>query len=136
LRWPGEQLQTIYKQIIIREARASLEAQRRDMISACYSNPNWDGKDNSEKRKEYLRELNQHFDQASRALTDPQGKQAQESDVDWENPFFAAHKREIERTRELLQEQFGVEDKTAGELMAAEQSSNGHGDFDQIPRNN
>jgi hypothetical protein len=112
------------------------------MIAACYSNPNWDGKDNADKRKQYLEDLNEHFNKAITAIYYPDGPR--EADVDWDNPFFAAHKREIERTRTLLVEQFGEKGQTAGEVLEAEQGSeqattNGssrYDDVDQIiPRN-
>ena len=61
-------------------------------------------------------------------------------DVDWDNPFFAAHKREIERTRAMLVEQFGEKGQTAGEVLEEEQAapmvSSRYDDVDQIiPRN-
>ena len=70
------------------------------MIAACYANPNWDGKDNASKREEYLKKLNEHFNQAITAIHYPDGPR--EADVDWDNPFFAAHKREIARTKALF----------------------------------
>jgi len=118
------------------------------MISACYSNPNWDGKDNAEKRNEYLRELNRHFNSAITAIYYPEGPKAQE--IDWSNPFFAAHKREIARTKRLFAEAQGktmqdvIDDEKAKEdQFAVDQSDNGSGngqvrkrDYDQeIPRN-
>ena len=100
------------------------------MIAACYANPNWDGKDNSEKRKEYLQQLNEHFNQALDKIHNPQGPV--EADVDWDNPFYAAHKREIARTQEAFKLQLGERGQTAGDLLAAEQERNGHGEVDQL----
>jgi len=99
------------------------------MIAACYSNPNWDGKDNAENRKEYLRQLNEHFNQAIDKIHNPQ--EAVGADVDWKNPFYAAHKREIARTREAFALALGERGQTAGDVLAAEER-NGHGDVDQI----
>ena len=105
------------------------------MVAACYANPNWDGKDNADKREEYLRKLNEHFNQAITSVYHPEG--VKEPDIDWDNPFFAAHKREMARTKKLFAEALRAEGKTAGDLLEAEQSSNGRGeDLDQIPRNN
>jgi hypothetical protein len=117
---------------------SSIEQQRRDMIAACYSNPNWDGKDNSSKREEYLKKLNEHFNQAITAVYAPPDKKRDEQDVDWDNPFFAAHKREIEKTKAAMRLVLDDQGKTAGELLAGQEASdNGRGDFDQdvIPRN-
>jgi hypothetical protein len=126
---------------VLREARESIEQQRRDMIMACYSNPNWDGTDNADKRTQYLKDINAHFNQAITALYAPRD-QVREQDVDWSNPFFAAHKREIERTKKLFAE---VQGKTMGEVLEDEQhsvsvDSSGNGkvddrELDQIPRN-
>ena len=110
-------MEGIYQAIIRREAVESIEAQRRDMIAAAYSNPNWDGKDNAEKRQEYLKDLNRHFNQVITRIYEPKG--AKEPEIDWDNPFYAAHKREIAKTRERLQMQ--IEGKTAGEILEAEE---------------
>jgi hypothetical protein len=144
LRWPARRVEGIYKAILIRESVESVEQQRRDMISACYANPNWDGKDNAQKRNDYLRELNRHFNSAITAIYYPEGPKAQE--IDWSNPFFAAHKREIAKTKRLFAEAQGKsfqdvidEDKTEDEF-AVDQSDNGRGngslrkrDYDQLP---
>jgi hypothetical protein len=115
------------------------------MIAACYSNPSWDGKDNADKRKQYLDDLNAHFNKAITAIYYPGGPH--EVDVDWDNPFFAAHKREIERTKIMFAEAMGEKDMAAVEKLAeeeasvdqAEPSTNGNvrgEDLDQyIPRN-
>jgi hypothetical protein len=111
------------------------------MISACYSNPNWDGKDNASKREEYLRDINRHFNEAITAIYYPEEHKAQK--VDWSNPFFAAHKREMLRTKKLFEQATG---RTLGDVIEEEDksgvdqvqngSTNGHArgrDYDQIP---
>ena len=99
------------------------------MIAACYANPTRDTKENSEKRKEYLRTLNEHFNQAIDKIHNPQGPV--EADIDWSNPFYVAHKREIARTREAFALALGERGQTAGDVLEA-QERNGHGDVDQI----
>ena len=150
MRWPVKRVEGLYKAIVVREAVESIEQQRRDMIAACYSNPNWDGKDNADKRKQYLDDLNRHFNEAITAVYHPHGPR--EQDVDWNNPFFAAHKREIARTQEalrLMQEGTDPADEVpeVAEAKAEPEpqaSSNGKGrysdidqisDEDEIPRN-
>ena len=105
------------------------------MIAACYANPNWDGKDNADKRSQYLKDINVHFNKAISALYAPYD-QVRERDVDWNNPFFAAHKREIEKTHALFQKH--LDGNTAGEAVDKEledQRQNGRAELDQIPRN-
>jgi uncharacterized protein YnzC (UPF0291/DUF896 family) len=115
-----------------REAVDSIEKQRRDMIAASYSNPNWDGKENAQKRQEYLKELNRHFNNAITRLYYPDGEQAGQ-DVDWDNPFYAAHRREMARTKELFE--WAQDGKTAGEILElAEERKKRRGDseIDQL----
>ena len=129
-------MEGIYKVIIQREVRESIEQQRRDMIAACYANPNWDGKENSDKRSQYLKDINDHFNQAISAIYAP--PEARQQDVDWDNPFYAAHRREIERTKEQFQTALDQKDKTAGDVLSEEEQQareNGRGEIDQIPRN-
>jgi hypothetical protein len=110
----------------------SIEQQRRDMIAACYSNPNWDGKDNADKRKQYLDDITRHFNQAITSIYHPDGPR--EVEVDWDNPFYAAHKREIAKTQEalrLMQEGTDPSDEVP-QAQAPESNSNGHSDSDRF----
>jgi len=102
----------MYQAIIRREAVESIEQQRRDMIASSYSNPNWDSKENVQKRADYIREINQHFNEAIAKIYAPK---IREQEVDWDNPFFAAHKREIERTRMLFG--WAQDGRSAGEIL-------------------
>lgn len=65
------------------------------MSAALYANPNWDG-ENSSKRVEQLKEWAAHFNRAIELVYYPEGN---EPDIDWDNPFYAAAKRGLERTR-------------------------------------
>jgi len=94
------------------------------MVAAAYTNPNWDGKENAEKRKEYITDINRHFNNAISRIYYPKG--APEPDVDWSDPFFAAHKREIERTKDLFASVQG--NRPIGEIL---KERNGHG-IDQL----
>ena len=112
-------MQGIYKAILKREAIESIEQQRRDMIVASYSNPNWDTKEGSEKRGDYIRDINRHYNEIISRIYDPTGG-AKEQAVDWKNPFYAAHRREIERTKELFH--WAKEGRTAGEILELEEA--------------
>jgi len=85
----------IYKAIVQREACESIEAQRIQMISALFANSNWDG-DNAQARADHVRELNEHFNRAIELVYYPGGT---EDDIDWTNPFYAAAKRGLQKTR-------------------------------------
>lgn len=111
-------MEGVYQAIIRREAVASIENQRRDMIAAAFNNPNWDGKENSDKRAEYIKDLNRHFNTAIAKIYEPKGG-VKGQDIDWTNPFFAAHKREIAKTKERFQ--WAIEGRTAGEILELEE---------------
>jgi hypothetical protein len=96
------------------------------MIAAAYTNPNWDGKENAEKRKEYISDINRHFNAAITRIYYPQGTPEERQEIDWDNPFYAAHRREIERTKGLFTQAQG--DRPIGEILA---ERNGHG-IDQL----
>lgn len=66
------------------------------MTTALFINPNWDQEGND--REERIKELNKNFDQAIELVYYPE--RAKEPEIDWNNPFYAAHKRGIEKTRQ------------------------------------
>lgn len=70
------------------------------MVAALYSNPNWDDEKND--RQGRIKELNKHFNEAIERVYHPE--RFKEVDIDWSNPFWQAHLRSIQRTRE----RFGV----------------------------
>jgi hypothetical protein len=109
MRWPSERVEAIYKAIVQREAMTMIENQRQAMITALYANPNWDG-ENAEKRVEQIRELNQHFNRAIELVYFPESA---EPEIDWSNPFYAAAKRGLQKTREKL----GIAGKSMGEVI-------------------
>lgn len=82
--------------MVQRQAVQSIEAQRMQIIAALYSNPNWD--DERAERSERISELNDHFNEAIELVYYPDARK--EPEIDWNNPFYAAAKRGIERTRE------------------------------------
>jgi hypothetical protein len=65
------------------------------MINALFSNPNWDNPDND--RSGRISELNNNFDDAIALVRDPSRKK--EKDIDWNDPWWAAAKRGMEKTR-------------------------------------
>lgn len=81
-----------------REAKESIERQRIHMISALYANTNWDQKDAD--REARLKDLNDHFNEAIEYVYFPERRKG--PDIDWDNPFYAAAKRGLARTRAML----------------------------------
>lgn len=66
------------------------------MVAALYSNPNWD--DEANDRTAHIKRLNKHYNETIERIYHPE--RFKELDIDWDNPFWQAHKRSIQRTRE------------------------------------
>lgn len=98
MSWPTSRFEAIYKAMIQRQAVESIEEQRNAMTAALFANPNWD--DSKNDREGRLKELNENYDQAITAIYFPDKKDGDE--IDWDNPFYAAAKRGLERTRQQL----------------------------------
>lgn len=83
------------------------------MIAALYSNPNWD--EEKADREARIQELNQNFNEAIELVYYPEKR---EKEIDWSNPFYAAAKRGLEKTRE----KYGMDDpeRKMGELVQVE----------------
>lgn len=94
MKWPADRVNAIHKAIIQRKAVESIEFQRVQLIASTFSNPNWDSEKSD--RAERLRELNEHFNKAVELVYYPEGN---EPEIDWDNPFYAAAKRGLEKTR-------------------------------------
>lgn len=131
MSWPVDRFNAIYKALVQRQAVESIERQRGQMIAALFSNPNWDQKDS--KREDQIRDLNNHFNRAIELLYYPKDK---EPDIDWNNPFYAAARRGLEKTRQ----KYGIDgaktmddvvkvEMDADQLEARERSRN---EIDQI----
>ena len=66
------------------------------MVAALYSNPNWDDEKND--RQSRIKELNKHYNEAIERIYHPE--RFKEIEIDWNNPFWQAHVRSMQRTRE------------------------------------
>jgi hypothetical protein len=66
------------------------------MVASLYANPNWDDEKNN--RSGRIKELNKHYNQTIERIYHPE--RFREIEIDWNNPFWQAHRRSIEKTRE------------------------------------
>jgi hypothetical protein len=66
------------------------------MVAALFSNPNWDAEGND--RQARIKELNKHYNETIERIYHPE--RFKEIEIDWSNPFWQAHRRSMERTRE------------------------------------
>lgn len=108
-----------------RKAVEAIEQQKHQLITALYSNPNWD--DEKAKRPEKIQEIEQKFDEAIKLVYNPELANAGEQEIDWDSPFWAAAKRSQERIFAARPE---LRNKTVKEGMAYEM------DQDQIDARN
>ena len=105
-------MEAIYKAIIQREAVESIEMQRTTMIAALFSNPTWDDEKND--RTTRIQELNRQFNEAIELVYNPRPKH----DVDWTNPFYAAAKRGLQKTREKYAWAIDGQGKTLSDVVS------------------
>lgn len=77
--------------MVKRQAAEAIERQKQQMISAIFSNPNWDSKDND--RAGRLKELEANYNRAIELLYHPELAREDEQEIDWDNPFWQASKR-------------------------------------------
>jgi hypothetical protein len=98
------------------------------MVAALYSNPNWDDEKND--RTARIKELNKHYNETIERIYHPE--RFKEIDIDWDNPFWQAHRRSIQRTRERfglsnrelsMQDVIAAEDQEKAKLRAVDQLS-------------
>ena len=81
------------------------------MINALFSNPNWDDEKND--REARIKDLNDNFDNAIDLVRNP--KRKEEKEINWDDPWWAAAKRGMERTR--IAYGLDPEGRTAQELV-------------------
>jgi hypothetical protein len=87
----------MYETIVRREGIQVIENQRSQMIAAVFTNPTWDDPKND--RQSYLQTLNENFNRAIEILSYGDKR---EPEIDWDNPFYAAARRNLEKTRQKL----------------------------------
>lgn len=85
------------------------------MINALFSNPTWDDEKNN--REERIKTLNQNFDEAIEMVRNP--KRKREKEINWDDPWWAAAKRGMEKTR--IAYGLDPEGRTAKELIEADE---------------
>lgn len=91
-----------------REARASIESQKHQMIAALYANSAFDeSKDGTKARAEQIKQIEKHFNRAIELVYNPDLPSSDEKEIDWENPFWAAAKRAQQKRQEIVSASLG-----------------------------
>lgn len=112
MRWPWLRFEKFYEAHLKRKIIEELTQRKIVMIGALYSNTNYDGKDNHEKREQIIQRIEDNFSETVKKLYNKEyaKKQEEEEDVLEANPFFAASKQGLENqgvpdVKEFLEEE-------------------------------
>jgi hypothetical protein len=110
------------------------------MVAALFSNPNWDDEKND--RQARIKELNKHYNETIERIYHPE--RFREIEIDWNNPFWQAHRRAIQRTRErfglanhdlTMQQVIDAESHDADKLQELERRAQMRQSVDQLSMN-
>jgi hypothetical protein len=110
------------------------------MVAALYSNPNWD--DEANDRSKRIKDLNKHYNETIERIYHPE--RFKEVDIDWSNPFWQAHQRSIQKTRERyglanhdidMRDVIDAEDQDAAKLRELERRADMRRSVDQLSMN-
>lgn len=89
--------------MVKREARADMTAQKNLMISSLYANSLFDeSEENVKARTERIKSIEKHFNRAITLVYDPHAFDHETAEIDWDNPFWQAARRSIERNKALV----------------------------------
>lgn len=87
--------------MVKREAVKSIENQKHQMIASLHANSVFDESEKGlEERKKRIENIEKHFNTAIELVYDPSLHQEQE--IDWNNPFWAAARRSLDRRMERI----------------------------------
>jgi hypothetical protein len=87
--------------MVKRQAVASIESQKYQMIAALYANSAFDESEEGIKaRAERIKGLEEHFTKAIELVYHPELHRDETPEIDWDNPFWAAAKRAQQRRME------------------------------------
>lgn len=97
MQWPWRRVEAFYDAHLKRKMIQELTQRKIHMISALFSNSNYDSQENSQKRVEIIEKIEDDFNEAVRRLyQDPKEAEA-EREAFKENPFFSAMNRGLKK---------------------------------------
>lgn len=89
--------------MVRRQAVEELAQRKNLIVAAIHSNPNWDEEEND--KESFFKNLEFHHTQAIEYIYHPElialDEAKKEAVIDWNDPFWQAAKRNIERVHEL-----------------------------------
>jgi hypothetical protein len=97
LGWPWRRFEAFYEAHQKRQIIDELTTRKIAMINALYSNSNYDGQENNEKRDRIIQTLEDQFNESVAILYGVKQTAKDKDEIDENNPFFQAMKRGLER---------------------------------------
>lgn len=97
--WPASKFEALYEAFAKRKVAEELSQRRALEMSALWGNSNYDSKEQPEIRQKLMEMVDEQYSTALRSLYEGNLETKQEEDIDWDDPFFAASKRGIEKRK-------------------------------------
>lgn len=103
MEWPASRFEAAYEAMLKRELVDDMRDQKGRMIAALWSNSNYDPQEEGQEspRNSLVEEIEGNFDEAVARVYGYDDESLAE-DIDWEDPFFAAAKRGMEKIDEQM----------------------------------
>jgi hypothetical protein len=119
MRWPARKFEAFYSAFIKRQLVEELRERKEKIAAALYANTNWDGKENSPKRDNMIKSLQEQL-QSEIEIIYGDGPESQD-EIDWEDPFWSAVPRSSDEDvqAEAQRYQEGVEQGVEVEIDQA-----------------
>lgn len=112
--WPWLRFEKFYEAHLKRKIIDELTQRKIAMVGALYSNPNYDGKENHDKRDQIIQRIEENFNDTVKKLYNKAYQVEEEKDELKDNPFFAASERGLKEQgvpelKEFLEEEYEVD---------------------------
>lgn len=129
LEWPWMRFESAYEAMLKRELVADLDKRKSALVGALWANSNWDGEEAD--RGAAIDNLEKSYEKSVGIVYGYiEADEPDEDDIDWEDPFFAAAKRGLQKTG-LMPSDSG-DDGTVAELLANQQKELTKEELDQL----
>lgn len=96
--WPASKFEALYEAYAKRKIAEELSQRRALEIAALWGNSNYDNSEHPEIRQNLMQQVDEQYSSALQALYEGTIDNGEE-EIDWDDPFFAASKRGIEKRK-------------------------------------
>lgn len=128
LEWPWMRFESAYEAMLKRELVTDLDKRKTALVGALWANSNWDGEEAD--RDSAIQKLEESYEKSVGIIYGyVVADELSEDEVDWDDPFFAAAKRGMEKTGLMSSDS---SDGTVGELLDNQQKELTKEELDQL----